>query len=119
VSAPGDEEAWQLLSSAHGTSEDDAHEVHLEVRTSSADGRILVTGLLYNKGLPDAHEERVLAAGVDPHGAMLEVITRLEAVDGAPGEPVWDWDALDREWTGGLPTWLGMPRSSRGADPEP
>lgn len=119
MSAPDDEVEWQLLSSAHRSSKDDAHEVHLEVRTSSADGRILVTGLLYDKGSPDAHEERELAAGVDPYGAMLEVITRLAAADEAPGEPVWDWEALGREWTGGLPIWLHVPTSTRGAEPGP
>jgi hypothetical protein len=118
VSVPGGEVTWQLLSSAHKTSRDGAHEVHLEVRTSSADGRILVTGLLYDKGSPDAHEERELAAGVDPYGAMLEVITRL-AADGVPGEPVWDWDALGREWTRDLPTWLHAPASAREADADP
>ena len=118
MSVPGDEVTWQILSSAHRTSKDGAHEVHLEVRTSSADGRILVTGLLYDRGSPDAHEERELAAGVDPVDAMLEVITRL-AADGAPGEPVWDWDALGREWTRGLPTSLHVPTSTREADAEP
>ena len=105
MSVPGGEVTWPLLSSAHETSKDGAHEVHLEVRTSSADGRILVTGLLYDRGSPDAHEERELAAGVDPCDAMLELIARL-AADGVPGELVWDWDALGREWTSGIPTWL-------------
>ena len=119
MSASDDEVTWQLLSSAHETSKDDAHEVHLEARTSSADGRILVTGLLYDKGSPDAPEERELAAGVDPYDAMREVITRLEAVDRARGGPVWDWDALGRKWTRGLPIWLHVPKSTPGADPEP
>jgi hypothetical protein len=69
--------------------------------------------------LPDASEDRELAAGVDPYGAMLEVIARLEAVDRAPREPVWDWDALGREWTGGLPIWLHVPMGTRRADPQP